>query len=344
MSLVTQGIKNLVNGVSQQAAVARLPSQGKAQQNLQSSVVDGLKRRPPTRHIAKLSATTGYANAAIHLIDRDGTEKYAAVFLTGAAAVYDLKTGAAKTVTYADAASYLASTNPRQSLKFATAGDFTFIVNKSVVAGMLSTLSPVRDPEAIIFIRAGDYREKFSLTLGASTWTLTMPRAQTSDLARTYIHSNKIAADLYELLTTGVVADCDLTADPVKPSYTGPGIATGYTFTLKGSLIHITRPDHADFSISGSDGAGDDHMRIIKGQVQKFSDLPKKGIDGFVVKVLGDPDNADTTSYWVKYEGALVDVTTATPVAGGDTGVVPPSGSGIIVHDHDDIPPGKHAF
>ena len=53
MPLVSRTIPNLVQGVSQQPEVLRLSSQATSQVNGFSSVVEGLKKRPPTNYIAK---------------------------------------------------------------------------------------------------------------------------------------------------------------------------------------------------------------------------------------------------------------------------------------------------
>ena len=70
MALVSSTIPNLINGVSQQPAEIRLPSQCEVQENALSSVVDGLSKRPPTQHVAKIIAST-LTNASVHVVDRD---------------------------------------------------------------------------------------------------------------------------------------------------------------------------------------------------------------------------------------------------------------------------------
>ena len=54
MPLVNTSVPNLVQGVSQQPDTARYDGQCEEQENALSSVVDGLTKRPSTRHIAKL--------------------------------------------------------------------------------------------------------------------------------------------------------------------------------------------------------------------------------------------------------------------------------------------------
>ena len=55
MPLITRTIPNLVQGVSQQPEILRLNSQATSQVNGFSSVVEGLKKRPPTNYLATIS-------------------------------------------------------------------------------------------------------------------------------------------------------------------------------------------------------------------------------------------------------------------------------------------------
>ena len=82
MSLISQSIKNMVAGISQQPQVLRMPDQGDEQINGYSSESQGLLKRPPTRHIAKLPVPKQMAeNSLVHFIDRDEKERYLA-FIT----------------------------------------------------------------------------------------------------------------------------------------------------------------------------------------------------------------------------------------------------------------------
>lgn len=98
MARISSSIPNLVNGVSQQPAATRLASQAEAQENCMSSVVDGLIKRPPTEHVAKLITGT-LADAHLHTINRDSTERYNVIFTDDDIRVFD-KTGVEKTVNF----------------------------------------------------------------------------------------------------------------------------------------------------------------------------------------------------------------------------------------------------
>lgn len=133
--LINSPIANLFNGVSQQPPALRLPSQAELQENAQSSLAEGLKKRPPTQHIAKLRAGLG-TNACVHFINRDSVERYAVIVENGSIQVYDLATGTAKTVTTPDGVGYLTSTTPREDFVVLTVADYSFILNKTVVTAL----------------------------------------------------------------------------------------------------------------------------------------------------------------------------------------------------------------
>ena len=111
MPLVSTTIPNLINGVSQQPAALRLASQAEAVVNCMSSPVEGLKKRPPMNHIAKLFAgSAGNTRPFIHLVDRDGTTRYLVFIQDGDLKVFDVD-GTAKTVSFPDGKSYLDVSN-----------------------------------------------------------------------------------------------------------------------------------------------------------------------------------------------------------------------------------------
>ena len=97
MELVSDSISNLIQGVSQQPASLRSPSQLEAQENCYSSPVEGLIPRPPTEHIVKVSDVP-LDTALIHTINRTATQRYEAIISRGAIQVFDLA-GVAKTLT-----------------------------------------------------------------------------------------------------------------------------------------------------------------------------------------------------------------------------------------------------
>ena len=89
MPLITRSIPNLIGGVSQQPEILRLENQATAQENGFSGVVEGLKKRPPTKHVAKIS-NSALNNSFIHTINRDVNERYIVVISNGSISVFIL--------------------------------------------------------------------------------------------------------------------------------------------------------------------------------------------------------------------------------------------------------------
>ena len=137
MALINRSIPNLYQGVSQQAASMRLPTQAEVQENAFSSIVEGLKKRPPTVHLAKLTSSTA-TDAFVHVINRDSTERYIMVITNGDLEVYDFY-GNKKTVAFPNGKAYLTHTVPREGFSAVTVADYTFIVNKNIATAMAST-------------------------------------------------------------------------------------------------------------------------------------------------------------------------------------------------------------
>ena len=149
MALISRQLSSLFNGVSQQPATLRLPSQAADQVNGYATVVDGLMKRPPFQHIAKVSALN-LSTAFIHSINRDTTERYIVVITDGDLKVYDAITGAAKTVAFPLGKAYLGLPVGREaktSFTVVSIADYSFIVNKAQIVA--TKPSPTGAPAAI---------------------------------------------------------------------------------------------------------------------------------------------------------------------------------------------------
>lgn len=99
MTLRTQSIPSLFNGVSQQPPVLRLPSQCESLVNGYPTVADGLTKRPGSQHIAELSGVVS-GDAFIHVIDRDADNRYLLLITDENLKVFDLSDGSAESIVY----------------------------------------------------------------------------------------------------------------------------------------------------------------------------------------------------------------------------------------------------
>jgi len=139
--LVSHAIPNLFNGISQQSPSIRQPSQCDLQENTFSSVVDGAHKRHASKHIAKLSATP-WADAYVHIINRDAVERYVVAITNGNVQVWGMD-GLPRTVTTPSGMAYLTSATPSTSFAVVTIADYTFIVNKGITTAMTAGGAPV---------------------------------------------------------------------------------------------------------------------------------------------------------------------------------------------------------
>ena len=115
MPLVSTGIPNILNGISQQPSTLRQTTQGETQINGFSSVIDGLIKRQPTNHIAKIVGSA-ITNAAIHIVNRDEDDQYVIIITATASSAsiqaYDLQ-GNSVTITTPNGVAYLYCSDPQ---------------------------------------------------------------------------------------------------------------------------------------------------------------------------------------------------------------------------------------
>ena len=92
MALISSSIPNMVNGVSQQPFTLRLASQAELQENGLSTTSQGLRKRPPTKHIKKMLSGS-VSNAFLHTINRDAVERYVVIITDGDLKVFFSRVG-----------------------------------------------------------------------------------------------------------------------------------------------------------------------------------------------------------------------------------------------------------
>lgn len=172
MGLVSKSIPNLINGVSQQPASLRLESQGELQENGFSDVVDGLKKRPPTKFLKKLVDSNGDAltdldTAYFHTYKRSDAVQYQ-VIITAAKKIYvydiegvlQYESGEGNT----DNTDYLP--NDPKDITSTSVADATFIVNKNKTVEMSDVKTPASDVnQALIYLKSVNYGRDYSVKL-----------------------------------------------------------------------------------------------------------------------------------------------------------------------------------
>lgn len=289
MGLISSSIPNFVNGISQQPFTLRLASQGEIQENGFSTVSQGLKKRPPTKHIEKISNTPlSSSGAFVHIINRDEVERYVVVIMNGDLKVYDMD-GNEKVVNFPNGRAYLSAPTPKTNFRATSVADYTFILNRTVavqeVTGKDNTSQPFRGYEALVNVKAGNYGKTYKVYVnGTDVASFTTPDGSNANQSP-QVSTDYIADQLQEQMTKALIKKDN-----------------GMQIIQAGSVIWFKSA--SDFTIACDDGFNGNAMVVIKNKIQRFSDLPTRcPVDGFVVEITGDA-NSSFDNYWVKYEAS----------------------------------------
>jgi hypothetical protein len=201
MPLINTSVPNLIQGVSQQPDATRFDGQCEEQENALSSVAEGLKKRPNTRHIARLLQTAIDANSFVHFINRSNSEKYVVIHDGTKIQAWNILTGNEASINGATggytpaSGSYLNSGSPSTDLKSLTVADTTFVLNTQKGVALDTTHTDELAKEALVVINQGDYKKKYqvNLTLNPTSGVNHVPATLTANLERyTYSVTERI--------------------------------------------------------------------------------------------------------------------------------------------------------
>lgn len=287
MALISQSIKNLKGGISQQPDILRYPDQGSRQVNGWSSETEGLQKRPPLVFLKTLGDSGALGQAPyIHLINRDENEQYYAVFTGTGIRVFDL-TGNEKEVRLPDGDWYIRTETPRNDLRMVTVADYTFVVNKNIIiteSTEVSTGGNFRDKgDALVVVRGGQYGRTLRVRLNGTVHATYLIPDGSAPQHVNETDAQWIANELARQLRDGL------------GQY-------GWTFNVGQGFIHITAPAGEDIrDISTEDGYADQLIYPVTHYVQTFSKLPQNAPDGYIVKIVGDSSKS-ADQYYVQYD------------------------------------------
>lgn len=278
MTLVRDTVANFIGGVSQQPDKLMYPNQSKKLVNYLPMPSIGLKDRPPTEHIAKLTDALN-KHPLCHTIIKEN-EEYE-VILTGAGIkVFDLN-GVEKTVTIdTGCGAYITTNNPLKDLYAITIADYTFILNKTVTTALVNQTYP--NPywaAALIFIRQGNYTTDHIIKINGN---VVASYTSTNDLATT--KTNYIAQQLQSQLIANLGT-------------------TNWYINIVGSVICIQTKDGSEFTIQTEDSNANQDLYSFYKSADAINVLPTVAPNGFILKIVGeDVNKAD--DYYVQFETA----------------------------------------
>lgn len=283
MSLISQSIKNLKGGMSQQPDILRYPEQGALQVNGWSSETEGLQKRPPIMYNRALGAGNMLGAAPyVHLINRDEYEQYYAVFTGTDVKVFDMD---GKEYAVRGDRQYVQSATPRDDLRMVTVADYTFIVNRKWVVRASDALTNNGrfrpDGDCLINVRGGQYGRTLEIFLnGVRAASLKIEDGSKPE------HVNQTDAQwLAEQLAAQARTNI--------PSF---------TWNVGQGFIHVIAPPTDNIrSISTKDGYADQLINPVTHYAQSFNKLPINAPNGYMVQIVGDTSKT-ADQYYVTYD------------------------------------------
>lgn len=288
-SLVSQTVKNLKSGISQQPDILRFAEQGSEQINGWSSESEGLQKRSPivfTKNLGPKGHIGEYPY--VHLINRDEYEQYYACFSGSDVKVFDLS---GKEYLVRGDMSYIQSPNPRDDLRMITIADYTFIANNKKTVGRNTTdksnSGTFKEKEtALIVVRGGQYgRTLFVYLNGGEKAKLVLPDGSTPPHV-TQTDAQTIAENLATQLRTNLAALNNGT----------------WTVTVGQGYILIQSPSGVDITdFSTKDGYADQLIYPVTHYAQTFAKLPPVAPNDYMVHIVGDTSKT-ADAYYVQYD------------------------------------------
>ncbi|WP_188393670.1 hypothetical protein [Mesorhizobium sp. SARCC-RB16n] len=289
----------------------RLATQGDLQTNAYSTIVDGLKKRPPT----KLRASLGPAISGTvftHTINRDANERYELVVTPTSIRVFTLD-GVEKVVNAPTGYGYLSyntAAYQRPPYRALTVGDYTYITNQTkVVAQDPAIVEQASPSEAIVNVLAGNYGKTYTITIN----NVKVAEYRTPDGQSAAQSPAVDVSYIARRLATGETVALENTAnDKPNGNWTwkatdtnlaanGIDAAHGWTVKVFKSTIYIKKNDGADFSIAVDDGYNGNAMKAVRKTVQDFADLPAYCEDKVAIEVTGSV-GTEFDNYYVRFD------------------------------------------
>lgn len=319
MPLVSQSVPSFKGGVSQQPDIIRFPDQVTELINGFPNEVEGLQKRPPTIHVARVGERVDASKKKYHVINRDENEQYILQLGSGEFQVFDLN-GTAKTCYFEDAEAqqYITASNPKESLKAVTVADYTFVLNtEKVVDGVGGRSDSGWSNASLIYIKNAQYAKTYAIYIngeyvcGVITPDGTEARhavqTTTAFITRALINLMVYGVGyIPEGLNVGESFDNLLNQERGRNDmgYSRSGVnLSGYRMGLIGDSMIVMTP------ISGStppnilvkDGFGNQNAFSYSGKVTAVSKLPPIAPNGYIMQISGEK-NSEDDDFYVKWD------------------------------------------
>ena len=279
-SPIKVSMDSLIQGVSQQPPHLRLVGQGQEQINGWSSPVEGLAKRNPMRMLAKIkdfpldnfylemfdvSASESYSVLLYHTGDKTRLE----VFRNGVPPTLNVH-GTGMTLNNGgidiDSTGYLFNAvDLYKGYVLINNGPTGLLLNRNLPVAYSPELSPVRQPNGLVFIQAVAYDVTYTVKLDdVEVASYTTPSASDTD---NQISTTKVATELTNQINS----------------------KSGYFAVQASYVIEINKEGAGVFTIDVDDGRSNALARGFTDKVTSLSELPTIAPAGYIVNVASDP-------------------------------------------------------
>lgn len=321
MARITGSIPSLFNGVSQQTPALRLPTQGSEQVNMFPSLVQGLVKRPPLEVIND-SISDEYISprGTMHLVDRggdNGGRERCLIYITPKGITAFRPDGTEKPVTYSEGARNYLGWGNCSRFAVLTLADYTFIANPLFTVGMSEVYADEGASGVVFVLKQAAYDTDYSISFGIKnkatglsagraeakvhTWT----SVGTTEEPKDKISIKAIASMLKtKLMCTSTEEDGSFPFNNLADAEKNYPLKSGLNFTVNitGGTILIEPDQGYEIVVPlASDSEGNQLIHTVYREVARFSDLPDKAPEGYIVNITGD-DTTRFNDYFVKYQ------------------------------------------
>lgn len=284
-SPVSQQIKNLKGGISQQPENLRYPNQGDVQVNCWSSEAEGLQKRSPSVFVKKLADSSAkYGDAVYHMVNRDETERYIMVMTNRNIEVYDLN-GNKKVVNGSDS-DYMVTGEPQKDLRAISVADYTFVVNRNIrVQAETEKTYPSwnKKKQGIVSVKGGQYGRKLAIKVnGSEVGSYQIPDGSEP----THVKDTDIAK----------------IADELKKAINEGTGTHGITASAGTGYVALKSTGNID-SVQTDDGYAGALLNGFTYQTNNMNKLPLTAPPDYLVEITGEVTGTGD-SYWVRYDVA----------------------------------------
>jgi hypothetical protein len=324
MPLVNTSIPNLAQGVSQQPDNLRFAGQHEAQENMLSSVVDGLRKRPFTEFVGELGTDADIdPDSFVYLINRDSSNRHLLVIEPSSTApkIYDtadgslINTYAASTGTGTPNVSYINEANPRENLRALTVADTTFILNKTQSISALGTDSDAFSKHAVVFVTqvVNDVDYTVEIDIGGTVTTCTYSTWQGGNAlvngavpgtteAGYMTSSEKTSPEVVAQGIMAAIEDQSITDVTTVLANEEGTVGADYSATTNGNGVLIKYSGGSDFEVRvRTTNIPNEAIEVVYREANGISNLPAKSFHDFEVKIAGDVETAQD-DYYVKFQ------------------------------------------